>query len=436
MTEDERGRLYLVTSTARIERFDPQTGQVHQFSAADGLPGTSLTAAARDRHGHVWFASYSGLIRFVPGEDRPPTLPPVLIGSVRVAGENYLASDLGEAAVPRFELGPALNHLQIGFFALGAGSGDGVKYQYRLDGADSGWSGPTDRRDVIYASLAPGQYRFQVRAVPGDAAPSPNSASVEFTILPPIWHRWWFRSGAALAAVLVVLAAHRYRVRHLLALERVRMRIAADLHDDIGGSLSRISIQSEVACREAAALGEQPVRRLADIAESARAVVDALGDVVWSIDPRRDDLASVFRRIREYGDDLFADNGVRWTYRAEGDLAGVRLDPQARRHLFLLVKESITNAARHASARTVSLHVELAARELRMDLHDDGRGFVPEPDGDGGDRHGLASMRARAARLGARLSIVSAPAAGTTVSVRAPLRARRRMTMLLPRRLR
>jgi ligand-binding sensor domain-containing protein/two-component sensor histidine kinase len=434
MTEDLRGRLYLGTTSGVIDRLDPQTGRIRQFTAADGLPGTSLTTAFRDSRGAVWFGSYNGLIRLLPGEDPPATLPAVRIGSVRVAGESYLTSDLGEVDVPRFELGAGLNHLQFEFFALGAGSGDAVRYQYRLDGADRGWNAPTDHRDVNYASLAPGQYRFLVRTVASDGTVNHHAASVEFTIVPPIWQRWWFRGGLVLAVVVAVLAGHRYRVRHLLALERIRMRIAADLHDDIGGSLSRIAIQSEVARREAAALGEQPVRRLSDIAESARGVVDALGDVVWSVDPRRDDLASVFRRIREYGDELFAGTGVRWAYHASGNLAEVRLDPQARRQLFLLVKEATTNAARHAAARSVTLRVELSSREFRLDLEDDGRGFAPDSAGDGGDHHGIASMRSRAERLGSRLTIVTSPGTGTTVSVRMP-RARGRMIMLLPRRL-
>jgi signal transduction histidine kinase len=196
-----------------------------------------------------------------------------------------------------------------------------------------------------------------------------------FVILPPVAQRWWFRGSVFVGVILIVLAGHRYRVARLLALERVRMRIAADLHDDIGGSLSRISIQSEVACRETEALGERPRHRLAEIADHARTLVDALSDVVWSVDPGKDDLASVCRRIREYADDVLASNGVRWTYTSSPNLESVKLDPQARRALFLLLKEAVTNAARHARARSVSLNVELAGRELRAELTDDGCGF-------------------------------------------------------------
>jgi ligand-binding sensor domain-containing protein/two-component sensor histidine kinase len=439
IAEDDAGRLYLGLSSGWIDRLDPDTGDIRHYTAADGLSGADLTAAYRDRSGNLWFGTYNGLFRLVPGPDRPLSPPTVLIRSVRVAGESRVASDLGQREIPPFELEPSENQVHIEFFGLGAGVSDGLRYQYRLEGADADWNPPTDQREVNYASLSPGTYRFLVRTVAADDSLSPQPASVVFTILRPIWQRWWFRSAGALGFLLIVLGVHRHRVARLLALERVRMRIAGDLHDDIGGSLSRISIQSEVACREAAAGGDQPVRRLAEIAESARALVDALSDVVWSVDPRKDDVASVLRRIREYADDLLLGSTVRWTYSMSSNLEPVRLDPEARRDLFLLLKEAVTNVARHARARSVSLRVEGTNPELRIQLCDDGRGF--DPNAISGEhqleRHGLASMRTRAHRLGARLTIESSPGNGTTLSVHLPLRRSwRRMTMLLPTRLR
>jgi len=426
-------------SSGRIDRLEPTTGLVRHYTKADGLSGTDLTTAFRDRSGRLWFGTYNGLFRLVPAQDRPVSLPSVLIQSVRVAGASYVMSDLGQREIPLFELEPTQNQVQIEFFGLGAGAHDGLRYQYRLEGIDTDWNVPTDRREVNYASLSPGTYRFVVRTVATDGALSPDPATVRFTILRPIWQRWWFQSSAALTLLLIALAAHKYRVGRLLALERVRMRIAADLHDDIGGSLSRISIQSEVACREAAAVGEQPVRRLAEIAESARGLVDALSDVVWSVDPRKDDAASVLRRIREYADDLFSSSGVRWTYRADPHLESVKLNPDARRQLFLLLKEAVTNVARHARARSVSLRVERTHPELRLELCDDGRGFDPNAmnEEDQADHHGLASMRSRARRLGAHLTIDSVVGSGTRVSVCVPLgRSWRRITMLLSARMR
>jgi ligand-binding sensor domain-containing protein/two-component sensor histidine kinase len=438
IAEDRMGRLYLGTSAGRIDRLEPETGRVRHYTKADGLIGADLTAAFRDRSGNLWFGSYNGLFRLVPGQDRQSPPPSILIHSVRVAGEPYVTADLGQRQIPRFALGSTQSRVQIEFFGLGGGAHDGLKYQYRLEGVDTDWNVPTDRRDVNYASLSPGTYRFVVRTVGADGAFSPDPATVEFTVLRPIWQRWWFQSAGALALILIGVVAHSHRVGRLVALERVRMRIAADLHDDIGGSLSRISIQSEVACREVTAAGDQPVRRLAEIAESSRRLVDALGDVVWSVDPRKDDVASVLRRIRGYADDLLPPTGVRWTCHTAANLDALRLDPEARRHLFLLLKEAVTNIARHAHARSVSLTVERTHTELLLKLCDDGAGFdAGATRGRTSERRGLTSMQSRALRLGARLIVDSAPGKGTSLSLHLPLRQSwRRMTMLLPTRLR
>ncbi len=236
-------------------------------------------------------------------------------------------------------------------------------------------------------------------------------------------------------AVLVVAGglytAHRYRLAQLLELERVRTRIAADLHDDIGGSLSRIAIQSEVARRDVAVPAGTSARTLVEIGDTARTLVDALDDVVWSVDPRQDDLASVERRVREYAADVLGASGVRWTFHATADLNRVSLDPESRRNLLLLLKEGVTNIARHAHARVALLELRLAGSALHAQLGDDGRGFDPSvAEGTAGTRgRGLENMRARARQLGGRLDILSEPGRGTRLVLSVPVRLRGRMIM-------
>jgi signal transduction histidine kinase len=237
--------------------------------------------------------------------------------------------------------------------------------------------------------------------------------------------RGWFISGAVLLIAGLAGTLHRVRSGRREAIERLRARIAADLHDDIGGTLSRIAIQSEVARRQ---LPESSAvsARLAEIADTARFAVESLADVVWSVDPVQDDLASVERRVREYAADLLGSQGVRWKFHGAGHLDRFTFDPEARRDLLLLLKEGITNIARHADASVAALYLGIDDGCLYGELRDDGRGFAPPGiSGGGPSGHGLANMRERAAKLRGHLAIDSAPGRGTRLRLVVPLRTTR-----------
>src|SRR5262249_17560254 len=154
-------------------------------------------------------------------------------------------SAIGEEDVSLSDLSPGENQLQINFVGLSFAPGESLRYQYQLEGADRDWGAPTGLRAITYAKLSPGRYWFLVRAVNSVGALSRRPASVSFKILSPIWQRWWFLAMACALAAAAGIAAYRRRVSQLVALERVRTRIAADLHDDIGSSLSQISVLSE-----------------------------------------------------------------------------------------------------------------------------------------------------------------------------------------------
>ncbi len=177
LTEDRWGRIYLGTSRG-IDRLDPVTGRVRHFSMSDGLVSDYVTAALRDSTGALWFGTTDGVSRLVPAPDTPAAAPPIWIGEVRAGGALQPISELGATAVADLTLEPDQNHLQIAFFGAGFGTGGPLRYRYRLDGAEAEWTGPTDRRVVHYASLAPGRYRFIVEAMNADGMVSEQPATV------------------------------------------------------------------------------------------------------------------------------------------------------------------------------------------------------------------------------------------------------------------
>jgi signal transduction histidine kinase/ligand-binding sensor domain-containing protein len=419
ITEDLDGHIYVGTGRG-VDRLDPAKGHIKHFTTADGLAAGEVKAAFRAGDGALWFGTGKGLSRLVPGTDTgSPAPPPILITALSIAGERQPLSALGETEKILTDLAPDRTSLQIDFVGLSFAPGEVLRYQYWLEGADSDWGAPTEQRSVNYARLAPGKYRFFVRAVNSDGAVSVQPAVVTFTILAPIWQRWWFLMLAALTLSALALAAHRYRMARRLELERVRSRIASDLHDDIGAGLSRIAVLSEVARHDAD--GVEPVEeRLAVIASASRELVDSMSDIVWVVNPRRDRLQDLVQRMRRFASDVFTARETRFTFRTPADERPLKVSADVRRHVFLIFKEAINNIVRHAGCTTADIELRITGSQFVLTVRDDGHGFDPARAGDG---NGLANMRARARAIGGDLRVESASGHGTSVMLTAPLRA-------------
>jgi signal transduction histidine kinase len=302
------------------------------------------------------------------------------------------------------------NKLAFDFVSVGFQAGERARYQFRLVGADRDWSPVGDRRSVQYANLSAGNYSFEVRAVNGDGVFSPQPAVAQIRVLAPVWRRGWFIAVWLALLGGLVYWAHRQRVGRLLAMERMRTRIATDLHDDLGSSLSQIAVLSQLAhdsVRRGAAASE---RSLSRITELSGELVDALGDVVWAINPASDSLAELASRMRRFASDLFADKHVKVRMSLPPRETRVQLDPQVRRHIYLVFKEALHNVQRHAGATRVDVVLCRAGRGWMLRITDDGRGFDLAVASTG---HGLASLASRAKRLGGTLTIRSSPTEGT-----------------------
>jgi ligand-binding sensor domain-containing protein/signal transduction histidine kinase len=414
IAEDRQGRIYAATARA-LDRLDPASGFIKHYSTADGLAAGAVAAILADSQGAMWFGSTMGLSRMTPSPQAEDAAPAVYITGLNINGEAYAVPDPGVLSLDLMRLEPHQRNVHIEFVGFGAA----LQYQYRLDGADGTWSAPLAQRSVNYASLAPGTYRFQVRAVSASGAARAAPAEVTFRIPPPLWRRAWFVSLLALGAAALGYGAHRYHLARRLELERIRMRIATDLHDDVGASLSRVAILSEIVNRQAGLAQSEPGQRLAEIAETARGLVDSMGDIVWAIDPRRDDMQSLLRRVRQLMSETLEPLGIAWGLDAPAELEGLSLTPDRRRNLFLMVKEAVYNAARHAHCARVTAAIEVKEGDCRVEVRDDGCG-MPEPEPDTGN--GLGNMRNRARTIGGTLAILPAPGGGTAIVLRFPMR--------------
>jgi signal transduction histidine kinase/ligand-binding sensor domain-containing protein len=631
ITEDLYGNIYAGTARG-VDKLSPDATRIQHYSVKDGLAGDFVNVAFRDRSGALWFGTPSGLSRLVPEANANITEPPVWLGGLRIAGESRPVPELGTAKISDLELAHTQNNLQIDFFGVDFNAGAALRYQYILEGADSDWSVPTEQHTVNYSNLAPGSYRFQVRAVNADGVPSLHPASVSFRVLPPFWRRWWFLTLSALAVGFTVFALDRYRVnrmkeldaaltksnqltetlteqrtelskanrvleleyevtsilaeattpgeaapkileaicrdinwdvgviwnvdegsgrlssqdvwpphavndlefrvktlRHTFArgeglrghvwasgkaqwttelsddtnfnsiadrsqaelksafgfpitlegevigvleffsqerrerdgellemmstigghigqlierrradealkrsreerlreLERVRTRIATDLHDDIGSSLTQIVILSEVARQRVDGKDEPLAEPLTKITKVSNELVEAMSDIVWAINPKKDHLSDLVQRMRRFASDIFASCQIRFNLQTPAADGQIQLGANVRRELFLIFKESVNNIAKHSGCTEAHVEFYPEANSLVLKLTDNGQGFdaakVSEHTRSSKGGNGLINMQRRAQELGGSFEITSTLGQGTSTTLKVPL---------------
>ena len=415
MVEDLLGRLYVGTPRG-VDRIEPESGRVRHYTIGNGLAGGTPNSMVRDRNGRIWVGTSLGLSRMVPSLDQPVPSPRIYITGLSVNGEPRSVAQAGVERIAGLRLEPSQTRLRIDFVGVGGPSGELLQYQYKLEGVDSAWSAPAIQRAMSYERLTPGHFRFVVRPVLAGAAVESATAEVSFELPPPVWRRSWFLTLAIAALCGFALFAHRYDLSRRLELERMRLRIARDLHDDLGASLTRMTILTELASRQTQPANPKAGGDLSRIAEMARGMVDALGELAWAVDPRRDDMASTSRRIRRYASDVLEPQGIAWALELS-DAGLPSLSPEQRRHVLLIFQEALRNAARHSRCSRVELFLRVEADAYVVRIRDNGCG-LPDPIPELGS--GLLNLRSRAAALSGTLSIVSSPRAGTDLTVRFP----------------
>ncbi len=418
IAEDRLNRFYVGTARG-LNYVDFDTGSVKRFTRADGLANNQVDRIFRDRSGAFWFGTATGISRLLPQAELRQFPPSVFINNMKIAGETQQISEIGETALRGIELAPNRNHIEISFTTPAFAAGDVIQYQYQLQGADPDWQPLTAQRTVNYANLKAGDYRFLVRAVSANGAVSREPATLEFRVLAPVWQRWWFITIVALTLALASYTVYRYRIKRLLELERVRTRIAADLHDDIGANLTRISILSEVAHSQLTHQLPSVETPMSSVAAISRECIAAMSDIVWAINPKKDSLRNLLSRMRRFAEEVLTTRQIDFVFRAPDIEQDSKLGADLRGDIYLIFKEIITNAVRHADCQRLEIDFQIERSCFILQVSDDGKGFDTGQTSEG---LGLTNMQRRAQALGGTIEISSSPQDGTEITLTVPRR--------------
>jgi signal transduction histidine kinase len=372
----------------------------------------------KTKSGLLWFPTQEGIVVADPHHQTVETpAPAVVLEETLVDGVPNAPDSL--------RLAPGKHRLEFRYTGFNFDAPERVRFRYQLEGLDSSWVEAGASHAALYSYVPPGHYLFHVIACKSDGVWDESGASLPLTVLPHLWQDGWFLGLATIGLIGFVGGGLRVIVKRKMqrrlaqlererALGRERARIAQDLHDDLGSSLTRIVLLSGLA-REDRDSASQVEIHVNKISQCAAQTLRALDEIVWAIRPDSDSLQSLADYIAHFANEMFEGDGARCRLDLPADLPAWPLPPEMRHNIFLVVKEALTNSLKHSGAREVRVRAEAAPHELEIMVRDDGKGF----DANGQSRgNGLGNMRRRAQAMGGHVSIESRPGQGTTVRLR------------------
>jgi len=410
---DQADRLWITTDDGLV-RYDPADRSFLRVPVNDGGAFRKLTRAiALLNGGRVALAANNSLITFDPQAfDSLPPLPAAYLSSAMAGGRPVDVVN-GQA-----ELSYRAGVIDIGLSALAFGYPQPLEFDYRLEDVEPEWRSITARAIIRYAGIPVGEHRLLVRVKDPYGRIGPEQMLLTITVAGPFWQQWWFYAVAAMIISAIAFAWSRYRLLQALKLQSVRNRIASDLHDEVGSSLSSITIGSKLAAQLSTSDNAQVQAILARIGETSSESLRSIRDIVWAIDPKNDQGEALVKRMKRIAHELLEHKGVEVSFTVSVGVDELKLPMNMRKDLLLIFKEAVHNASKYAEARHVAIHLSRTEGSLSLLVEDDGKGFDPalHPDG-----HGLGSMRRRADSLGTSLELESRTGKGTRIGVRVDL---------------
>ena len=412
------------------------------YGHGEGLPSLQANFGAapnvlRSSDDRLWFPMRTALVvgnlRNLRENLEPP---PVLIKQVLVDDKVVAtyggvipvqhAVDLNEPQTV-LQLPPSHHRLEFDFTVLSFSAPENIQCQYHLTGFDDDWIDAGTLRNVSYSRLPAGDYQFQVRARNGDGAWD-ETGRLTLSVSPFFWQTWWFRLtaffGLAVVAILIVrqilLRRLRLKLRALeqeSALEKERSRIAKDIHDDLGGSLTQIKLLFELAQKKRAEPDKVDLLGQEGLA-ATRQIIKSMDEIVWAVNPRNDSLPHLIDYLGQFAIEFLARADIRCRVDLPDRPIEWPVSPEARHNLFLVVKEALNNVIRHAGANEVWLRVTATEKLLTIIVEDNGRGFEHATTDE--FANGLRNMQKRMTEIGGQSNIENQAGTGTRVSLTLP----------------
>lgn len=408
-----------------IFRFNFKSKLLTQYSQHDGLftihnnsyiPETSI----RLTDNRLVFAGNQHLVVFDPAQYRSPKPPSDVIITGFQLNNHYVAIDslkkTEKIKIPYTQNSFNIAFASISFLQLGK-----LIYEYKMEGIDKDWITTKMPGLIKYNFLPPGHYRFLVRVKNDEGIYAPNTTSVLLYVVPPFWKTIWFYLLLTAITAAILFYLHRLRLKRLLHVERVRSRLARDLHDDLGSTLSTINIISNIAIHQSPLDEKSSKGYMQTIGSSTTQMMDAMDDIVWSINPINDTMSKVLARMKEAAGAILEPAQIEYRFDVDKNVMDIHFPMEMRREIFLIFKEALNNIIKYADCTTVVFTLNRTGKDFKLIIEDNGKGFEATAPHSSARGNGIINMKKRAENINGWLQVSSQLDKGTSITLATPI---------------
>ncbi|MEO6283051.1 MAG: two-component regulator propeller domain-containing protein [Dyadobacter sp.] len=415
---DQRGNLWLSTNKG-LSRLNTNTQKFYNYGISDGLPHTEFNHGSylKSKDGTLYFGGLNGIVAFDPARmdtsaQKERGLELISYSKFN-AGQNKADTVINHQSDSQIVFNPGDRLFAFSFMSPDYHNTALNRFRYRLDGwDDDGWHMFENGNKLLLNSLPPGTYtlRVQVSVAGADWGVQEWQAAVK--VITPWYKSPWFFILCTLSIGFLIYLFYRYRLGQVLQIQRIRNGISADMHDEIGSTLSSITFYSQALLMQIDKAEHQQV--VQKIKENAQQVQEGLSDIVWSVKAGSDEIQDVFARMFHFGSGLAESKDIAFHFETDKLLEKMKLDMQTRKNLYLIFKEAINNAAKYAECSALDVDINYDNGTVTMVIKDNGKGFDIANIKRG---NGLANMQQRAAQMKGKLTIQSRQMSGTTITL-------------------
>lgn len=413
----------LFTTQSSLNRYHIPSGKLTTYGRRDGILHESFafSTAYRLKNGRILLGTLQDFFYFHPDSlAKRAATPQVSITGFKALG-NYLPLNSSDKGAPKLQLSYQQNFFQIEYASFMYYEADKISYYYKLEGVDKEWVKAGHIRFASYTGVPGGNYLFKVKAERNDSGNSSTITTLFITIAHPFWKSPYFILSCFLLIGALLAFLDRLRIKRLIAMQRVRSRIAQDLHDDMGSTLSTVHILSELARQQVSTDIDKTSSYLSKINRYSYQMLEAIDDIVWSINPFNDSMQNVTSRMREFATELLEAKDIYFSLQVDKGVEALHLPMEVRYDCFMIFKEAINNAAKHAQCNRVQASFTLCNKQLLLVIVDNGKGFEQISASGDNAGNGLLNMQSRAKAIKAIFEINTGQETGTKITLQVPV---------------